>query len=521
MLHHPTIALLLAARAPIVVKHWAPPRLVTIPALLVLAALGSVVLFSELEDLQRRWLQRRRFPLAEEMAAQRTRLLASFAAINFFFWFADPTLGLAGGIGGQVVRSLVLVVSAAWLARSWRRSSALYRRESLSVSLRRQLEPLVPELQEALDGRSLEQLTPTEVFTLAKVLPEHLRQNNLSIYRNVLDDLFSTGRLDRASAFLQLEELRSVLDLKDEDHHEAVRELALHDPALLHLDASQRQARDLREAAATEAVADLLDAGLGAGGGIEQLTPRQRQRLERIRQQSGLDEEAWAQVLAAFSPASDQASPLIARDLELLEHLIASRDSLLAALPSDPLLSPLLVALDLQMVSVVTDLLPALEAGVDNLARSRWQRLGGRLPSTVTARLAMRGVALPDEMPLATDSADASDPSPLAGAAPPLSLPPLEGVLQELWQDPDPATAAWALWRLRRLNPEMAALVLRQPRLGLPSTERMEVLLDPAEAADGARKDLEDQLLQVLREDRMAGQRNPAALFDQVLASAA
>jgi hypothetical protein len=516
MAEAPMITMLMAVPARIVQNRWAPPRLVTIPALLVLAGLGSVVLFGELEQLQRRWLLYRRFPLADEMATQRTRLLASFAAINFFFWFADPTLGLAGGIGGQVVRSLVLVVSAAWLARSWRRSPDLYRRESLSVSLRRQLEPLVPQLQEALDGRSLEQLTPTEVFTLAKVLPVHLRQNNLAIYRNVLNDLFSTGRLDRASSFLQLEELRSVLGLKDEDHHEAVRELALRDPALLQLDASQRQARDLREAAATEAVADLLDAGLGAGGGIEALTPRQRQRLERIRQQSGLEDGAWAQVLGAFAPASEQASPLIARDLELLEHLIASRDCLLLALPGDPLLAPLLVALDLQMVSVVVDLLPALDAAGQDLALSRWHRLGSRVPSTVTARLAMRGLAMPEATPPATEAAD---DTPSTVEAPALPLPTLDGVLQELWQDPDPATAAWALWRLRRRNPEMAALVWRQPRLGLPSIERMGVLLDPAESADGAKRHLEDQLLQVLREDRMAGQRNPAALLEQVIAS--
>jgi len=508
-----SFTMLTAPPAQIMLVHWAPPRLVTIPALMVLAALGSVMLFSELEQLQRRWLIRRQFALAEEMAAQRTRLIASFLAVNFFFWFADPTLGLAGGMAGQVVRSLVLVVSGVWLARSWQRSSALYRRESLSVSLRRQLEPLVPQLQEALDGRSLEQLTPSEVFTLAKVLPVHLRQNNITIYRNVLEDLFSTGRLDRASAFLQLEELRTVLGLKDGDHHEAVRELAIHDPDLLQLDASQRQARDLREAAAIEAVADLLDAGLDAGGRIEQPTPRQRQRLERIRRQAGLDDEAWAKVLAAFSPASDQASPLIARDLELLEHLIASRDSLLAALPGDLLLSPLLVAVDLQMCSVLIDLLLALEAGVEEPSRSRWQRLGVRLPSTVTARLAMRGVALMGVLPLASEP---SEGAPQVGDPQEL-LPPLDGVLQELWQDPDPATAAWALWRLRRHNPEKAGFVLRQPRLGLPSTERMDVLLDPSKSADAARRDLEEQLLQLMRRDKMAGQYDPATMFNKVI----
>lgn len=113
------------------------------------------------------------------------------------------------------------------------------------------------------------------------------------MYRKALGDLFSTGRLDRLSAFLQLQELRSVLGLTDDDHHEAMRELALEDPALLQLDTSQLQARGLREAAATEAVSDLLDAGSSTGGGIDYLTARQRQRLERIRQQCGLDDQGW------------------------------------------------------------------------------------------------------------------------------------------------------------------------------------------------------------------------------------
>jgi hypothetical protein len=228
---------------------WALPRLVSIPALLLFAGVISFLLFKEIERLQRRWLSDQGYALAADMAIQRTRLIASFLAINSFFWFADPTLGLAGGVGGQLVRSLMLVVTAAWLARGWRRSPDDYRRESLSVSLRRQLEPLEPQLQAALDGRSLAQLSAAEVLTLAKALPAHLRTNTLTIYRNVLEDMFSSGRLDRASAFLQLEELRGVLGLQEADHHEALRELALRDPGLLELDARQRQARDLRQAA--------------------------------------------------------------------------------------------------------------------------------------------------------------------------------------------------------------------------------------------------------------------------------
>ncbi|MCP9903752.1 hypothetical protein KBY72_11895 [Cyanobium sp. BA5m-21] len=443
------------------------------------------------------------------MAIQRTRLLASFLAINSFFWFADPTLGLAGGVGGQLVRSLMLVVTAAWLARGWRRSSDDYRRESLSVSLRRQLEPLEPQLQAALDGRSLAQLSAAEVFTLAKALPAHLRTNTLTIYRNVLEDMFSSGRLDRASAFLQLEELRGVLGLQEADHHEALRELALRDPGLLELDARQRQARDLRQAAATDAVADLLDLGTGSPAQFDALTPRQRQRLERLRQESGLDDAAWATVLAAFDPLASLRSPLIARNLELLALLIESRRSVAQACEHELLMQPLLVALDLQIVSVLVNLAPAMAKGLEDELQLP-ERLLRQLPGSVEIRLDLRGIRLP--------AADPGSESSEAETA--LAPPPLDGVLQELWQDPDPLTAAWALWMLRRRNPELASSVFRQPRLGLPSSKQSALLLSQIDQPGISVTALETRLLEILSLDASASQCSPAALLDRASTSA-
>lgn len=207
-------------------SSWEPPRLVSIPLLLVMAGATSSLLLGELEALMRRRLIAAGLSEAADLARQRTRSLASFLAINIFFWFADPTLGLLGGVGGQIVRSLVLAVSAMALARTWNRSAGTYRRESTSASLRRQLQPLLPQLRDALDGRSLEELTPGEVFTLAKVLPAHLSANNRRIYRLVLEDLWRSDRLDWATSLVQLEELRQALGLRDSDHHAVIRELA-------------------------------------------------------------------------------------------------------------------------------------------------------------------------------------------------------------------------------------------------------------------------------------------------------
>jgi hypothetical protein len=378
------------------------------------------------------------------------------------------------------------------------------------VSLRRQLEPLEPQLQAALDGRSLAELSAAEVFTLAKALPVHLRTNTLTIYRNVLEDMFSSGRLDRASAFLQLEELRGVLGLVEADHHEALRELALSDPGLLELDARQRQARDLRQAAATDAVADLLDLGTGSPAQFDALTPRQRQRLERLRQESGLDDAAWATVLSAFDPSATRRSPLIARNLELLEQLIESRRSVAEACDRELLLKPLLVALDLQIVSVLANLAPAMAKVPEDELQLSWERLRRLLPASVEMRLDLRGIRLP-----VADSE--AEPSEVLTASAP---PPLDGVLQELWQDPDPLTAAWALWMLRRRNPELASSVFRQPRLGLPSSAQSALLLSQIDQQDTPETALEKRLLEMLSLDPSASQCTPAALLDRAKTSA-
>lgn len=73
-------------------------------------------------------------------------MLATFLAVNIFFWFADPSLGIAGGKGRQLIRSLVLIASGMWLYRGWFRDRTTYTRESTSASLRKQLEKPLPQL---------------------------------------------------------------------------------------------------------------------------------------------------------------------------------------------------------------------------------------------------------------------------------------------------------------------------------------------------------------------------------------
>jgi len=476
------------------------PRLISIPLLLVSGGLISFLILASLERLQLSLLRESGHQNALELSRQRTRILATFLAVNLFFWFADPSLGMLGGLLGRVIRSSILIVSAIWVARLWHRSSRAYRREATSASLQKQLIPFLPQLADALDGRDLNELSSDEIFILAKSLPAQARHGNLTIYRNVLQDLFRTGRLDRAASFRQLDELRKVLDLREEDHHAAIRELAVLDPVLLHLDARQHQSRDVREAAASEAIADLLHSMADTDPTLAALLPRHRQRLEKIRRQSGLDEDGWASVLSGFLPDGGLLIPLVERELHLLEQALADRLTVLEASARQPMLRPLLVSLDLQMVSLLVALLPQMLSCRDKHLGRRFEQMLCWIPATVRTALHHRcGLQLP--------SVEPSDQPP------PFLIPQLVDVLAGFWQDPDPETAAWAQWMLRRYSPARAAAIARQPRPGLPPSRLFAALRPDQTAPEGY---LESQLKQLIDED-VDEPRTPASLLSCLL----
>ncbi|EDY37977.1 cyclic nucleotide-binding domain protein [Cyanobium sp. PCC 7001] len=477
---------------------WGMPRLLAIPALLSAAGAGSVALFGGLERaLQTRLAADHSEERARAMARSRTRLLATFTAVNLFFWFADPSLGAAEGKVGQLIRSLVLIASAIWLYRGWPRDAEVYRRESTGASLRSQLRKRFPGLEAHLGGRTLEELTPGEVFTLAKALPAQLAASSQALYRDVLADLFRGGRLERATSAVQLEELRLALGLEEADHHTAIRELELQDPELLELDGRQRASRNLREEAAAEAIQDLLQFAGQHDLRPELLQPSQARRLERIRQDSGLEDGAWQQLLLRFGPRSDFARRQLERGVDALQGELARRAALAVAARDDNRIRPLLPVCDLRIVGCLLPLLPLLSefrAGDDDDLLQRFAALQALLPSAVVGELLRRDLTL----------------LPHADPGPALELEPLPDPLQaieELWNDPDPENAVWVLWLLEQRDPARAARLRRTPRTGLPVTPHLQGLMDGRPLAEAP-------LLELLLRVPLLAELSPSALFN-------
>jgi len=395
------------------------PRLMQIPLLLSGAAALSALLFGGLETLLQRGYRRQGLGAAQERGSLHARLIASFVAINVFFRFADPFQGALGHGGRELLRALVLVASAIGLFRSWSRDQATYRRESAGESLRRQLRDL-PGLEAALDGRALEALSPQEVFTLVRAMPALGRQQGRALYRSVMAEMLRTGRLDRAGALLELQDLRQTLQLEADDHHAVVRTLAREQPGLLERDPLQRQVDDLRREAAHDAIAELLRLA-----GLEVLDPGRlapvlRHRLDQIQAGSGLDPALWASVVESFGPRGASERQRLA-DLRSGWLRDAGLSSLLAGRAvADPLLQPLAQAL----------------AQRSEAAR---EELAGRL-------LAAGLDPLPDGVPAAGT---------------------LDQALDLLWLDPDPDTAGWVLMLARERDPRRLARHLQDSRTGL------------------------------------------------------
>ena len=427
------------------------PRLVMIPLLLTAACVLSQQLFQALQ----RGLERRHasggFSGARERAIHQTRLLATFCAVNTYFQFKGSPFGIGGSRGDALFIALVVGLSAVWLHRGWHRDRGLYERESTSTSLRRQLAKLGVQLQGLLAGRRLEDLSPGEVFVLAKALPVQAQSERRAVYRSVLDDLLHQGRLDRRSSLLKLEELRTSLGLSPEDHQSALEVLSVEDPLLDQLSAHELTGLDLRRSAAHEEIEDLLRLSGHTTLASDTLSRSARQRLERIRLESGLDSASWEELLAEYAPGASRGSRQLLQLRSALGQHLAERRSLELAMEHNPLLGPLLLSLDRR----VAGLLPPLVELEQQLLRAEQRScpdgptlaLYGALSPAVITFLASE-----DATTLALgawlDGQSAEPP-----AQEPVAQP--EAVLHTLCgADSDPASGEWAAALLAQRPPQ-------------------------------------------------------------------
>jgi hypothetical protein len=216
------------------------PRLVAVPLVLGLFTWLGWLGGRAIEAWMRRRARRQGAEPDKTLIRHRVFLAATFLVFNLFFVFAGRPLLLLAPAWVQYLFDMALVAtSSLWLVRNWHRSPALYGRENLAERFRRQLAKLGIDLQRFLEGRSLGDLNPDEVYVLARVLPEFGNEQRHEAYKGVVHDALAEGYVNVASSLEVLRRLRQELGISDDAHRQLLEELGVEDPGLL--DPDQRR----------------------------------------------------------------------------------------------------------------------------------------------------------------------------------------------------------------------------------------------------------------------------------------
>ena len=448
------------------------PRLLAVPALLSAGGVASERLFHQIEQLQRHQLNSAASPeLAKERAIHRTRLLATFTAINTYFFFKGNLLDSGITLDLHV---LIVAISSAWLYRNWDRDRGLYERESTSTSLRRRLAKLGSDLQPLLAGRQLDDLSPGEVFVLANALPVQETSQRRSIYLDVLRDLISQGSLDRTASLKALVDLRTSLGLDDADHQSALEILTSEDTRFTSLSAEDLAGLNLCLNAATQEIEDLLLLSGFTVLHLDRLDAHGRGRLNRIQIESGLDDDTWAQLLSNFGPGSQFGERQLGQRLQLVKQAMARRESLAELSRRLPLAAPLVLSLDRQIARFLPDLVGLIRSGLTDPGEQRPDEACLALLRSLSPNV-LAFLAAEDDTTTAINTwLDGVTVSPL-------QLPPLTEageILEGLWLDTDPSVSLWALMVLRQLDPPRAERLTNAHRTDLPASDILTAIAD-------------------------------------------
>jgi hypothetical protein len=210
------------------------PKVIAVPLTLLSFTLLGNGLGRFVEHHYWRYIKRKKQNLSQEVMRHRLFTVGTFLVFHFFFIFAGRPLLLLMPLPFQFLYEMILVgLSTLWLYRTWHRTPAQYGRESLTIRLRRQLGKLQLNLAQFLEGRSLDDLTPDEVFVLAKVLPGFTKEKRYEAYKGVLREALEEGYVNTVSSLEVLQQVRSQLDISEDDHREVLAELGVEDPQLL------------------------------------------------------------------------------------------------------------------------------------------------------------------------------------------------------------------------------------------------------------------------------------------------
>lgn len=294
------------------------PKIIAVPLTIAIGVFVSYFILSQLEKCYRHYRKEIGQPISKQQAQHHMFSIATFAAFNFYFLFGGrPIIKSFPPAVEPAFSAIVVLVSTLWLYRTLGRSADTYSRESIANSLRRQLSKLQVNLSKFLEGRSIEDLKPDELYVLAKILPNFSKETSRQVYKGVLREMLEQGNTQAENSLENLEQIRVGLGIKEEEHFNTISELGVDDPDLL--DPSKHRSREnqLRLQSFCEALELQLLDSLERGIPLREAIDRNRKQIRSLRQEYGItteeEERILAQIAAPHSKLVAQADTLLVK----------------------------------------------------------------------------------------------------------------------------------------------------------------------------------------------------------------
>jgi pSer/pThr/pTyr-binding forkhead associated (FHA) protein len=468
------------------------PKLIAAPLTLAVFAIASYFLTVGLEKAYRAYLHSKNKYLNEEQVLHAVFVLCVFVSFNGFFMFGGrPNVSLLPNWAILGLNGIIVIVSSLWLYRSLTRSRERYSRESLASNLRRQLNKLAVDWSKLLEGRSLQDLIPDEVYVLAKVLPGFKRADRVQVYKGVLREALEEGQVNSSADSLEvLKDMRKELNVTDEEHYAVLAELGVEDYTLLEPQKQRSRETQLRIEGYRRASESLIQQLLESGTPLQEAIARRQKEIIALRQEYAITTDEHEQV---FAEMFNQDGPLLQKAevlLAQLEDLAVYGQMLYNSVPNPqaPVYVLLRQAVQEKKKLIATQLLRILELLGDspeafNIGRSigvlaanvtdeilqneqsRWQnRLSQRVISSLQQQDQLtQPVPISTQLGVNNNYSEQPTQSYSFNSAPtylgnkaPQSTEAINNVLLALLQDVDPLVQAACLYALDQCNPSLA-----------------------------------------------------------------
>lgn len=305
------------------------PKIIAVPLTLSSFSWGSYLLGQALEKQYKSNLRRNHKSLTNEEIQHRIFTLCTYIVFNIFFVFGGRPFIVLLPVWVQGFYDVVLVGSSTlWLTRTWKRSPDLYSRESLASRFRKQLAKLKLDVSQFIEGRSLDDLNTHEVYVLAKILPGFTKEKRHEAYKGVLRDALEEGYVDTSSSLEVLKQMRSELNISNEEHREVLEELGIEDPELLNPSKQRSRENSVRLTGYRKALERMVSlrqrqsgrdfaADIGDKTSIGELLQNDSNAIRALRREYSINSQEEAEILEGF----DKEASIVRRADFLLSQI--------------------------------------------------------------------------------------------------------------------------------------------------------------------------------------------------------